>query len=108
MTRINAFLALLAVAASCTLAAPAAGSVSDDVLAEYQIYQRIKQQVDGQHGRKDLHAPERAPHNLQGRASVITALTAANISSYTPYSYYASAGYCEPDTTINWSCGGKC
>ena len=35
----------------------------------------------------------------------ITPLNPAQISSFKPYSYFASAAYCDPSTTINWSCG---
>ena len=37
----------------------------------------------------------------------ITALSAAQISSFKPFTFFASAAYCEPSTTINWSCGGN-
>ena len=36
----------------------------------------------------------------------ITTLTAAEISPYEPYAYFASAGYCSPSSTLSWSCGG--
>ncbi|KAF8825526.1 hypothetical protein HHX47_DHR6000298 [Lentinula edodes] len=41
---------------------------------------------------------------IQARTA-ITTLTTAQIEVYKPYTYYASAGYCSPTTTINWSCG---
>jgi hypothetical protein len=37
-----------------------------------------------------------------------TQLSASAISAFTPYAYYASAGYCAPSTTIDWSCGASC
>ena len=37
----------------------------------------------------------------------ITTLTAAQISPFQPYAYFASAGYCTPSTTLTWSCGGN-
>ena len=43
--------------------------------------------------------------NLSSRQS-ITALTTAQISAFTPYTYYASAGYCTPSQTLAWNCGG--
>jgi hypothetical protein len=50
-------------------------------------------------------APKEALVELDARAS-ITALTAAQIAAFTPYTYYASAGYCKPPTTLAWNCGG--
>ncbi|KAJ4473289.1 lipase [Lentinula edodes] len=44
---------------------------------------------------------------IQARTA-ITTLTTAQIEVYKPYTYYASAGYCSPTTTINWSCGTNC
>jgi hypothetical protein len=42
-----------------------------------------------------------------GRQS-ITSLSQSQIDFFTPYSYYASAAYCNPSTTLNWSCGTNC
>ncbi|KAF9236094.1 Alpha/Beta hydrolase protein [Melanogaster broomeanus] len=38
----------------------------------------------------------------------ITALSTAQIDSFTSYTYYASAGYCTPAQTIAWNCGTNC
>jgi len=38
----------------------------------------------------------------------ITALTAAQISAFKPFTFFASTAYCNPSTTINWSCGANC
>lgn len=35
----------------------------------------------------------------------ITTLSANQISAFTPFTFFASAAYCDPSTTINWSCG---
>ena len=35
----------------------------------------------------------------------ITALSSTQISAFKPFSFFASAAYCQPSTTINWSCG---
>lgn len=35
----------------------------------------------------------------------ITALTTVQIDAFTPYTYYASAGYCTPTQTLAWDCG---
>jgi len=37
-----------------------------------------------------------------------TALTAAQISAYNPYTYFAGAAYCNPANTKAWNCGSKC
>ncbi|KAH0836865.1 Alpha/Beta hydrolase protein [Lanmaoa asiatica] len=44
---------------------------------------------------------------LFGRQS-ITALTTTQIDTFTPYTYYASAGYCTPTQTLAWNCGTNC
>ncbi|KZT69278.1 lipase [Daedalea quercina L-15889] len=44
---------------------------------------------------------------LRARQS-ITALTTAQIDAYTPYTWYASAGYCAPSETLAWDCGTSC
>ena len=38
----------------------------------------------------------------------ITTVSQSQIASYTPYSYYASAGYCSASATISWTCGANC
>jgi len=38
----------------------------------------------------------------------ITSLSAAQISAFKPYSFYAAAGYCAPATTLAWDCGANC
>ncbi|KAJ7623646.1 Alpha/Beta hydrolase protein [Roridomyces roridus] len=38
----------------------------------------------------------------------ITNLTQAQIDAFTPYEWYASAGYCSPATTLAWNCGANC
>ncbi|KLO05760.1 lipase [Schizopora paradoxa] len=55
------------------------------------------------------------PVHLKAKADIpsplfpsIKTLTSPVISSFKPYSYYASAAYCTPNTTINWSCGANC
>lgn len=46
-------------------------------------------------------------HALTTRQS-ITGLTTSQIDSYTPYTYYASAGYCTAAQTLAWDCGTNC
>jgi hypothetical protein len=42
------------------------------------------------------------------RQGAVTALSASQINAFTPYSFFASTAYCDPSTTINWSCGANC
>ena len=48
-----------------------------------------------------------APQRLAARQS-ISALSASQISSFKPFSYYASAGYCAASATLEWNCGANC
>ncbi|KAF7798692.1 hypothetical protein EIP86_009916 [Pleurotus ostreatoroseus] len=48
-----------------------------------------------------------APPPLRTRQS-ITALSSSQISAFKPYSFFASAGYCQPSATLAWSCGTNC
>lgn len=52
-------------------------------------------------------APVSEPVNLESRQS-ITTLTATQVASYKPYSYYAAAAYCAPAKTLAWNCGLNC
>lgn len=38
----------------------------------------------------------------------ITQLSDAQISAFKSYTFFASTAYCDPSTTINWSCGANC
>ncbi|KAJ7230654.1 Alpha/Beta hydrolase protein [Mycena pura] len=38
----------------------------------------------------------------------ITSLTAANIASFKPFTFYAAAAYCSPTSTLAWDCGTNC
>ncbi|TCD61802.1 hypothetical protein EIP91_007888 [Steccherinum ochraceum] len=44
---------------------------------------------------------------LQARQA-ITTLATSQISMFKPFTFFASAAYCQPSTTINWSCGANC
>ncbi|KZS99591.1 uncharacterized protein LAESUDRAFT_667816, partial [Laetiporus sulphureus 93-53] len=48
--------------------------------------------------------------HLQVRSSsgTITALSSTVTTAFSPYTYYASAGYCSASETSNWSCGANC
>jgi hypothetical protein len=37
-----------------------------------------------------------------------TVVAASTVSSYTTYTWYASAAYCKPANTLAWNCGGMC
>jgi len=47
-----------------------------------------------------------APSLLARQA--ITTLSASQISTFKPYTFYASAGYCTPASTLAWNCGANC
>ncbi|SJL13759.1 uncharacterized protein ARMOST_17207 [Armillaria ostoyae] len=47
------------------------------------------------------------PTSLHARQG-ITVLSTAEITAFKPYTFFASAGYCEPDTTLAWDCGSNC
>ncbi|KIJ55281.1 hypothetical protein M422DRAFT_23892 [Sphaerobolus stellatus SS14] len=42
------------------------------------------------------------------RQGAVTAISSTQINSFTPYTHFASTAYCQPSTTINWSCGANC
>lgn len=42
---------------------------------------------------------------VSAKRQSITALSGSQISAFKPFSFFASAAYCQPSTTINWSCG---
>lgn len=42
------------------------------------------------------------------RQGAVTDLTTSQIDSFTTYAFFASAAYCQPSTTIDWSCGANC
>lgn len=48
-----------------------------------------------------------AAPSLEARQS-ITALSTTQITSFRPYTHYASTAYCQPSTTLTWSCGANC
>ncbi|KAF8513711.1 lipase class 3 family protein [Hysterangium stoloniferum] len=42
------------------------------------------------------------------RQGAVTSVSTAQINSFTPFTHFASTAYCQPSTTINWSCGANC
>ncbi|KAI8996479.1 Alpha/Beta hydrolase protein [Trametes punicea] len=52
-------------------------------------------------------APAPDAVRLRPRQSITTLSTSA-ITSYTPYTWYASAGYCSASATATWTCGANC
>ncbi|KAG2121709.1 Alpha/Beta hydrolase protein [Suillus cothurnatus] len=48
-----------------------------------------------------------ASPSISARQS-ITPLTTSQIDQFTPYTYYASAGYCTNTQTLAWDCGTNC
>ncbi|KAH9927058.1 lipase [Amylocystis lapponica] len=45
---------------------------------------------------------------LLRRTQEITAIGTSQIDAYTPYTNYASTGYCTPSETLAWDCGSNC
>jgi len=52
-------------------------------------------------------AVEASPALSQPRQA-ITALSTSTIDSFTPFTFLASAAYCQPSTTLTWTCGTNC
>lgn len=42
------------------------------------------------------------------RRQTITALTSSQITAFRPFTHFASTAYCQPSTTLTWSCGTNC
>ncbi|KAF8799866.1 lipase class 3 family protein [Phlegmacium glaucopus] len=38
----------------------------------------------------------------------ITTLSSSQISWFKPFTFFASTAYCDPSTTVHWSCGANC
>ncbi|KAI0322824.1 lipase [Amylostereum chailletii] len=38
----------------------------------------------------------------------ITTLSSTQVAAFKPFTYYASAAYCNPSATLTWSCGANC
>ncbi|KAH9169449.1 lipase, partial [Lactarius sanguifluus] len=47
-------------------------------------------------------------HAASVKRQSITALSSSQISSYAPFTHFASTAYCNPSSTISWSCGSNC
>jgi len=45
---------------------------------------------------------------LHRRAATLTSLSAAQIASFKPFSFYAAMAYCEPSSILSQSCGQNC
>ncbi|KAI0825661.1 lipase [Irpex lacteus] len=45
---------------------------------------------------------------LPTRRQGVSPLSQDQISAFSPYTYYAAAAYCEPSTTLTWTCGTNC
>ncbi|KAF8159295.1 lipase [Crassisporium funariophilum] len=41
-------------------------------------------------------------------AESIATLSASDIASFKPFTFYASTGYCQPSQTLTWTCGANC
>ncbi|KAL1949748.1 hypothetical protein VTO73DRAFT_8629 [Trametes versicolor] len=42
------------------------------------------------------------------KRQTLSVLTATQISSFKPYTHYASTAYCQPANTLAWNCGANC
>jgi hypothetical protein len=42
------------------------------------------------------------------QTAAITAVSAADTAAFKPFTFYASAAYCQPTDTLAWSCGANC
>jgi len=45
---------------------------------------------------------------LLPRQAQLQALSQAEISAFKPFTFYASASYCEPEKLLSWTCGENC
>ncbi|THU88738.1 alpha/beta-hydrolase [Dendrothele bispora CBS 962.96] len=45
---------------------------------------------------------------MGGTAQSVTVLSQSQISEFAPFTHYASTAYCDPSTTIDWTCGANC
>jgi len=45
---------------------------------------------------------------VRRQTASITALSAADIGAFKPFTFYASTGYCQPSQTLTWTCGANC
>ncbi|KAF9528908.1 Alpha/Beta hydrolase protein [Crepidotus variabilis] len=52
------------------------------------------------------HPFRRQPSNSS--LTAITTLSETEIDAFTPYTWYASTGYCQPSQVLTWSCGANC
>ncbi|KAF5354572.1 hypothetical protein D9758_011172 [Tetrapyrgos nigripes] len=46
-----------------------------------------------------------AEGQVPDKAGSVTVLSSNEVNGFTPFTHYASTAYCDPKTTINWSCG---
>ncbi|EGO01496.1 hypothetical protein SERLA73DRAFT_85185 [Serpula lacrymans var. lacrymans S7.3] len=53
-----------------------------------------------------IAAVQATPYHVARQS--ITALTTSQIDVFTPYTWYASTGYCTAATTLAWNCGANC
>ena len=49
--------------------------------------------------------PEVGERNIETRA--VNIVSATDISTFTPFTQFARAAYCQPSKIKNWSCGGE-
>jgi len=49
-----------------------------------------------------------APSKEVVRRQSVSPLSGAQINAFTPYTWFASAAYCNPSVTLTWACGSNC
>jgi hypothetical protein len=42
------------------------------------------------------------------QSAAITTISTAQTAAFKPFTFYASAAYCQPKATLAWSCGANC
>ncbi|KAI9510547.1 lipase [Russula earlei] len=47
-------------------------------------------------------------HAAVYQRQAISTLSSTQIDAFAPFTHFASTAYCNPSTTINWSCGANC
>lgn len=46
--------------------------------------------------------------NVDAADASITVIPTSQVDAFTPYTHYASTGYCNPSVTKTWTCGANC
>jgi hypothetical protein len=52
--------------------------------------------------------PDRSNTSAVKLLATVTSMASTQVNALTPYTYYASAGYCNLSVTATWTCGANC